>query len=132
MKTLATLLPAFCLSLSLTTGLLLSPLPGVVAQPPRRLTSTEVKARMQRLPTWKLVGQELQCAYKFENFIQAVDFVNQLVKPAEAVQHHPDLEVGYGRVAIRLSTHDAGGLTELDFKLAEEISQLRGGQGCTK
>jgi 4a-hydroxytetrahydrobiopterin dehydratase len=131
MKTPALILSTLCLGVNLTSGWLLTQMPGAVAQPPRRLTPTEVKTRIQRLPTWTLKGQELQCTYKFENFVQAVAFVNQLVKPAEAAQHHPDLEVGYGRVGIRLSTHDAGGLTDLDFKLAEQISQLPGrGAGC--
>lgn len=88
------------------------------------LSETEIQTKVADLPGWVVEGQELKRSFKFKNFIEAVDFVNQLVEPAEALAHHPDLEVGYGRVSVSLSTHDAGGLTDLDFALAEKISQL--------
>ena len=50
--------------------------------------------------------------------------MNKLVAPAEASQHHPDLEVSYNKVTIILTTHDSGGLTEKDFKMAKTISGL--------
>jgi len=56
-----------------------------------------------------------------------VAFVNRLTPVAERAEHHPDLEVGYGKVLVKLSTHDAGGLTELDLKLAGEIDGLPAG-----
>ena len=58
-------------------------------------------------------------------------FVNALVDPAEALGHHPDIVITYNRVALTLTTHDAGGLTELDFQLAEAISQLSVDQPVT-
>jgi 4a-hydroxytetrahydrobiopterin dehydratase len=51
-------------------------------------------------------------------------FVNSLVEPAEQMGHHPDLSISYNRVVITLTTHDAGGLTQKDFDLAKQISQL--------
>jgi 4a-hydroxytetrahydrobiopterin dehydratase len=99
--------------------------------PITRLTPKEISARMKALPTWRTDGQQLTCTYPFANFIEAVNFVNRLIAPAETLQHHPDLKVTYNQVGITLTTHDAGGLTTLDFQLAEAILKLRQGQpGC--
>ena len=88
------------------------------------LSETEIQTKVTNLPGWVVDGQELKRSFKFKNFVEAVDFVNQLVEPAESLAHHPDLEVAYGKVDVSLTTHDAGGLTNLDFALAEKISQL--------
>lgn len=53
-----------------------------------------------------------------------MEFVNKLVDPAESAGHHPDIEISYNKVRITLTTHDAGGLTQKDFELAKEISQI--------
>ena len=50
--------------------------------------------------------------------------MNKLVEPAEAAGHHPDITISYNKVIINLSTHDAGGITQKDFDLAQTISQL--------
>jgi 4a-hydroxytetrahydrobiopterin dehydratase len=68
--------------------------------------------------------QEIAKGFKFRNFVEAVDFVNQITPVAEAEGHHPDLEVSWGRVRVRLWTHAAGGLTENDFILAAKIDRL--------
>ncbi len=88
------------------------------------LSETEIQTKVADLPGWIVEGAELKRSFKFKNFVEAVEFVNQLVEPAESLAHHPDLEVVYGRVDVSLTTHDAGGLTNLDFALAEKISQL--------
>ena len=54
----------------------------------------------------------------------AIAWVNKLVAPSEAAGHHPDIEISYNKVRVNLTTHDAGGLTEKDFQLAQEISTL--------
>jgi 4a-hydroxytetrahydrobiopterin dehydratase len=98
---------------------------------PQRLTPAQVNTKMRNLPTWQTDGQQLSCTYKFPDFVQAVAFVNRLVTPAETLKHHPDLTITYNQVSIRLSTHDAGGLTDLDFQLAQSIAKLQQGQpGC--
>jgi 4a-hydroxytetrahydrobiopterin dehydratase len=89
-----------------------------------RLSESEIAEKLQALPTWTTDGQTLSCTYQFPNFVAAIAFVNQLVAPSEAAQHHPDLAIAYGRVTISLTTHDAGGLTNLDFDLARTISDL--------
>lgn len=91
---------------------------------PSLLNQADVAVRMRNLPGWITDGQQLSCTYKFENFVEAIAFVNRLVTPAEAAQHHPDLAISYNKVTLQLTTHDAGGLTDLDFLVAESAAQL--------
>jgi len=91
---------------------------------PSLLNQADVAVRMRNLPGWLTDGQQLSCTYKFENFVEAIAFVNRLVTPAEAAQHHPDLAISYNKVTLQLTTHDAGGLTDLDFLVAESAAQL--------
>ncbi|NES72427.1 MAG: 4a-hydroxytetrahydrobiopterin dehydratase [Okeania sp. SIO2D1] len=88
------------------------------------LSSEEINQRASHLSEWKVEGKNLKCVKTFKDFIEAIDFVNKLVAPAEASQHHPDIEVSYNKVIVRLTTHDAGGLTEKDFSMARQISAL--------
>ncbi len=88
------------------------------------LSAEEINQRASQLSDWKLEGNRLKCVKTFKDFVEAIGFVNKLVEPAEASQHHPDLEVSYNKVTVILTTHDAGGLTEKDFSMAQEISNL--------
>jgi 4a-hydroxytetrahydrobiopterin dehydratase len=88
------------------------------------LTEAEIQQRASVLSDWTVVDSQLQVTRKFQDFIQAIEFVNKLVEPAEAAGHHPDIEISYNKVTIKLTTHDAGGLTQKDFDLAGVISQL--------
>lgn len=89
------------------------------------LSESEIKELVQTLDGWSVDSKTLRITRKFKNFIQAVDFVNKLVEPAESAGHHPDIEISYNTVKIYLTTHDAGGLTQKDFDLAKVISQIR-------
>ena len=91
---------------------------------PALLNQADVAVRMRNLAGWLTDGQQLSCTYKFENFVEAIAFVNRLVTPAEAAQHHPDVAISYNKVTLQLTTHDAGGLTDLDFLVAESAAQL--------
>ncbi|WP_026735529.1 4a-hydroxytetrahydrobiopterin dehydratase [Fischerella sp. PCC 9605] len=88
------------------------------------LTEAEIKQQLSNLSNWTLEGSKLQLNRTFKNFVQAIEFVNKLVEPAESAGHHPDIEISYNKVKITLTTHDAGGLTQKDFDLAKEISQI--------
>ncbi len=89
-----------------------------------RLSAVEVQTHLSQLPHWTLQGNAIQQVKTFPGFPEAVAFVERLVAPAEAAGHHPDLAISYNRVTITLTTHDAGGLTALDFALARQIDQL--------
>ena len=88
------------------------------------LTDTEIQKRFSQLSGWTVEGNQLHCTRKFQDFIEAIAFVNKLVEPSEAAAHHPDIKISYNKVTVNLTTHDAGGLTEKDFALAQKISQL--------
>ncbi|HEY9689264.1 MAG TPA: 4a-hydroxytetrahydrobiopterin dehydratase [Coleofasciculaceae cyanobacterium] len=87
-------------------------------------SASEVHDRLSALPNWTLVGSTIVRELRFQNFIEAIGFVNQLVEPAEIANHHPDLAISYNKVVITLTTHDAGGLTAKDFDLAAVIDRL--------
>ena len=88
------------------------------------LAVEEINQRISQISGWKLEGNKLKYIKTVKNFVEAINFVNKLVAPAEASQHHPDLEVSYNKVTVILTTHDSGGLTEKDFKMAKTISGL--------
>jgi len=88
------------------------------------LTEAEIQDLASNLSGWTVEGSKLCCQRNFKDFLQAMEFVNKLVEPAESAGHHPDIEISYNKVRITLTTHDAGGLTQKDFELAKEISQI--------
>ena len=88
------------------------------------LSSDEIQARLDTLADWTLEGKSIQMILTFKNFIEAIDYVNKVVEPAEAAGHHPDISISYNRVIISLTTHDAGGLTQQDFAMAKTLSAL--------
>ncbi|MEM6599191.1 MAG: 4a-hydroxytetrahydrobiopterin dehydratase [Cyanobacteria bacterium P01_C01_bin.69] len=88
------------------------------------LTDAAVQTQLQGLAGWQRNDQTITTTKTFDGFPSAIAFVNKLVDPAEAAGHHPDIEISYNKVIISLSTHDAGGLTQKDFDLAQKIEQL--------
>jgi 4a-hydroxytetrahydrobiopterin dehydratase len=88
------------------------------------LSETEINNKLETLSGWTTDGKVISRIFEFKDFVAAINFVNQLVEPAESAGHHPDLAISYNKVTVSLTTHDAGGLTAQDFALAEEISKL--------
>jgi 4a-hydroxytetrahydrobiopterin dehydratase len=91
---------------------------------PRLFDNKEIKEALKELPAWEVEGKALERTFEFEDFAQAIDFVNGLAELAEDADHHPDIDVRYNKVRVILSTHSKGGLTEMDFDLAEKIDTL--------
>jgi 4a-hydroxytetrahydrobiopterin dehydratase len=87
----------------------------------KKLTGKEIAERLKQIPGWERQGQEILRLYTFSGFITAMAFVNHVAGLAEAMDHHPDILIQYRKVKLTLSTHSAGGLTELDFTLARKI-----------
>ena len=88
-----------------------------------RLGDDEVREALAGLSGWALEGQAIRKTYTFPDFKGSMAFVMRVALCAEAKDHHPDILVTYNRVALTLSTHDAGGLTSKDFALASQIDQ---------
>lgn len=85
---------------------------------PALLTDLEIETALYQLTGWTVEGKELVKTFKFSSYLAGIDFVSRLAHAAEAMNHHPDLFVGWRKVTVRLSTHSAGGLTQLDLDLA--------------
>jgi 4a-hydroxytetrahydrobiopterin dehydratase len=109
--------------MSVSVGALIELQPSMILAV-ERLENEAIAQHLTLLPHWNLENSTLICTYEFENFVESVAFVNQLVAPAEAANHHPDVSIAYNRVTISLTTHDAGGLTLLDVDLAKDIEAI--------
>jgi 4a-hydroxytetrahydrobiopterin dehydratase len=88
------------------------------------LSNSDIQSKLEQLPGWELDGKVIQSKRTFQNFVEAIQFVNSLVDPAEEAGHHPDISISYNKVTIQLMSHDAGGLTDSDFEMAKVISSL--------
>jgi 4a-hydroxytetrahydrobiopterin dehydratase len=88
------------------------------------LDAAAVAERLQGLAGWTLEDGKLRKSYTFPNFEAAVRFVDRLTVVAEAHNHHPDLFVGWGKVIVHLWSHDVGGITSRDFRLAAALDEL--------
>ena len=89
------------------------------------LTQNEIEARLNDLPGWEILGDQLTRTYVSPSFAHAVLFLAAAGQLAEAAGHHPDFLLhGYNKLTIQLITHSAGGLTEKDFDLAGQIDRL--------
>ncbi|GDX11260.1 putative pterin-4-alpha-carbinolamine dehydratase 2 [Verrucomicrobiota bacterium] len=91
---------------------------------PNLLDAKQVKAALKDFPEWELEKTSIERVFEFDDFSAAIDFVNGIAELAEEHDHHPDIDIRYSKVRIILSTHSKGGLTELDFELAERIGNL--------
>lgn len=89
-----------------------------------RLPDDDVRTALDALPGWDGGAEAISKQYRLDNFPAAVAFVVRLSYPAEAANHHPDLDIRYNKVTVTLSTHDEGGVTAKDLDLARAIEAL--------
>jgi 4a-hydroxytetrahydrobiopterin dehydratase len=88
-------------------------------------TPEEAGARLSRsLPHWTLTDGQLARSYKTRKWPETVMLLNAIAYLAEQADHHPDITASYAALAVRLTTHSAGGITDKDFDLAEKIEAL--------
>jgi len=88
------------------------------------LTADQIAALPQDLPLWNLVVGKLRRELRFADFVEAFGFMARVALVSEAMGHHPEWSNVWNRVTIELTTHDAGGLTNLDLQLARRIDAL--------
>ena len=88
------------------------------------LSAKEIKEAIKDLPEWDVEGKAIVRVFEFEDFEQAIDFVNGVAELAQDADHHPDMDIRYNKVRVILSTHSKGGITENDFDLAERLDTL--------
>jgi len=89
-----------------------------------KLDRQQVAEGLQKLPQWTLRGDQIERLLTFDNFVDAMIFVNKVAEIAEEEGHHPDIRIVYNRVTLALTTHDAGGLTQKDLQMARRIDSL--------
>lgn len=97
--------------------------------PKRTLTESEVAG--ERLPDWRMLIDRLHASFDTGDFNTAVRLVDAIALAAEKMDHHPDLDLAYGRLDVRLISHDVGGVTSRDVALARTISELALTAGAT-
>jgi len=91
-----------------------------------RLTAEEIATSIPEVPEWRVSddAKSISREFIFKDFAEALAFANKIGAVAEQEGHHPDLTVSWGKVGVKLSTHDVGGLSKKDFVLAAKIDAL--------
>ncbi len=88
------------------------------------LSDADIAAKLKGSPAWKRVGNAIERTWRFETFLEAVAFMDRVFALAEEADHHPDLLNSWTKVRVRFTTHDAGGLTNRDFKMAAKVDGI--------
>ena len=91
------------------------------------LSNSEIDHLLPTLPGWTRQGKAIERVFQFENFLQAMEFVNKIAVVAEAANHHPDITISYNKVTLSLVSHDSGGVTQRDIAMAGKINEVAGG-----
>lgn len=90
-----------------------------------KLKASQIKQALAKVPFWKKKGTVISRTFVFKDFPAAIKFVNKAAVLAEKAWHHPDIDIRWNKVTLALTTHDQGGLTENDFKLAAKFDRLK-------
>jgi 4a-hydroxytetrahydrobiopterin dehydratase len=88
------------------------------------LTAKQVSLKLKAVPEWSAKAKALRRTFKFDGFLLGIAFVRRVARQAEKAQHHPDIDIRFDKVALRLTTHDQGGITDKDFALAERCDEV--------
>ena len=89
-----------------------------------KLNAARIKTALRQVPDWKKKRSTITRTYKFKDFPAAIRFVNAAARLAEKAWHHPDIDIRWNKVTLTLTTHDAGGLTGKDFRMAGRFDRL--------
>jgi 4a-hydroxytetrahydrobiopterin dehydratase len=92
----------------------------------QKLSDLEIQRALGGLPGWARRGGALTKTFSFDRFADGIRFIDRLARVADDMNHHPDIDVRYTKVTVMLSTHDAGGITQDDLRLAEKIEMVNG------
>src|SRR5258708_2818108 len=88
------------------------------------LNDLEIQQALSSLPGWERNGIAIQRVFQFPDFKAAMAFVNKIAEAAEQANHHPDIDIRYNKVVMALVSHDSGGVTQRDIRMAGRINQL--------
>jgi 4a-hydroxytetrahydrobiopterin dehydratase len=90
------------------------------------LSQSEIGQSLKTLPGWAAGDNSIHRVFEFKDFAAAMEFVNRVAAAAEAANHHPDILINYNRVKLTLSSHDSGGVTQRDIRMAGNINEVAG------
>jgi 4a-hydroxytetrahydrobiopterin dehydratase len=88
-----------------------------------KLNAAEIEKTLKSHPEWHLETGKLVRKWTFKDFVEAIAFVNRVAAAAEAAGHHPDIDIRYNQVVLRLISHDAGGITGRDAAMASRLDK---------
>lgn len=92
----------------------------------KKLSDAQIQENLEQLDGWTVEDGKLHKEFQFDNFVSAFGFMTQLALVAESLNHHPEWFNVYNRVTIDLMTHDADGISELDFQWAKQADTISG------
>lgn len=90
------------------------------------LTDPEIQSALGSLPGWRRNGKAIERIFEFPGFKDAMAFVNRIAEAAEQADHHPDIDIRYNKVTMALISHDSGGVTQRDIRMAGKINEIAG------
>lgn len=93
------------------------------------LNPAEIQVALQDLPGWEDRGNSIARNFQFPDFLAAMDFVNRIAAAAEGANHHPDILINYNKVSLTLVSHDSGGVTRRDIRMASKINEIADARG---
>ncbi|MEJ0090050.1 MAG: 4a-hydroxytetrahydrobiopterin dehydratase [Limisphaerales bacterium] len=88
------------------------------------LTTKQINLHLKSIPAWLKRSKTIHRTFKFEDFLQSIALVNRVAQKAQKLNHHPDIDIRYNKVTLKLTTHDEGGLTGKDFLLAKQCDAV--------
>jgi 4a-hydroxytetrahydrobiopterin dehydratase len=88
------------------------------------LTVKQVSLHLRAVPSWSKRAQTIHRTYKFAGFLKGIRFVNRIARKAQKLNHHPDIDIRFDKVTLKLTTHDEGGITEKDFSVARQCDEF--------
>ena len=93
---------------------------------PTTIADSQLRAALETLEGWSIEAGKLHREFHFASFVEAFGFMVKVALAAESLNHHPEWFNVYARVVVDLTTHDAGGITELDLELARRMNEYAG------
>jgi 4a-hydroxytetrahydrobiopterin dehydratase len=91
-----------------------------------KLAPEQIESRLQELSEWSLSNDAIMRTYQFDDFNEAIAFVNRVAEYAEHIQHHPEILIRYNKVTLTLTTHDQDGVTDRDIEFATVADDFLG------
>jgi 4a-hydroxytetrahydrobiopterin dehydratase len=89
-----------------------------------KLSNSQIDDALRSLAGWERRSEAIARIFEFASFAPAMDFVNRVAEVAEAANHHPDITINYNKVTMLLTSHDTGGVTQRDVRMAARISEV--------